>query len=153
MNKTAHKGGRVERMKRQEKFIDTDVFMFYNANPFGRLGGDCVVRAIATATNRRWAYIVNELTTFGLRRGYILNDPKLYKKWLAVNGWVMHKKPKKSNGKSYTGAEFCRTFKPKLCIAHINSHHIVAIVNGKILDTWDSSSHVVGNYWTKGESR
>ena len=34
-------------------------------------------------------------------------------------------------------------------IANIGGHHIVAIIGGKIKDTWDSSSGCIGNIWIK----
>lgn len=50
----------------------------------------------------------------------------------------------------YTGEEFCET----LCgdekiVANIGSNHCVAIVNGKVHDTWNSTSRCIGNYWEK----
>ena len=35
-------------------------------------------------------------------------------------------------------------------IAHIGGHHIIAIVDKKVNDTWDSTDGCIGNYWTKG---
>ena len=36
-------------MRRQQKYPDTKTFHFYNANPYKRITGDCITRAITTA--------------------------------------------------------------------------------------------------------
>lgn len=33
-------------------------------------------------------------------------------------------------------------------IAHIGGNHIVAIVNHKVYDIWDSTDYCIGNFWT-----
>lgn len=40
--------------KREEKYPDTSVFHYFNANPKNKFGGDCVVRAITTALGQPW---------------------------------------------------------------------------------------------------
>lgn len=39
---------------------------------------------------------------------------------------------------------------PKGKITGVDGHHIVAIVDCKIQDIWNSSNKCIGNYWTKG---
>lgn len=136
--------------KRQEKYPDTSVFHYYNANPKSKIGGDCVIRAICTALNQSWEQTVRELTEVGIKYGYVLNDKHTYERYLKEKGWVKHKQPRKEDNTKYTGFEFCKIFsvKNKNIIAHIGSHHIVAIINGKINDIWDSSEGCIGNYWT-----
>ena len=55
---------------------------------------------------------------------------------------------KKKNGKKYRAYEWAPKFKG-IAVAHVGSHHMVAIRNGKVLDSWDSTDGIVGNYWTK----
>lgn len=135
-------------MTRQNKYPETSSFHYYNANPKNRLGGDCVVRAISTALNQSWETTVRELTEVGIKYGYVLNDKNTYEKYLKEKGWVKCKQPRKSDNTKFTGKEFCKGLKNTV-IAHIGGHHIVAIVDGKINDIWDSSDGCIGNYWTK----
>lgn len=138
-------------MRREQKYPDTSTFRFYNANPKNRAGGDCVIRAICTALNQSWEKTVRELTEVGIKHGYVLNDKKTYEKYLESKGWVKHKQPKKTDGTKFTGKEFCRRISPdEKYIAHIGGHHIVAIINGKVYDIWDSTDGCIGNYWTEG---
>lgn len=151
-------------MTRQQKYLDTSTFHYYNANPKNKMGGDCVIRAICTALNQSWEQTVRELTEVGIKCGYVLNDKHTYEKYLEQKGWVKHSQPKKEDGTKYTGKEWCEKLwwigEHNKMIANIGGHHIVAIVedneydgNGisrfRVYDTWDSTDKCIGNYWTK----
>lgn len=134
---------------RRKQPIDTNTYHYYNANPRNKKGGDCVVRALCTALNQSWEQTVRELTELGIKYGYVLNDRHTYEVYLKEKGWVKQKQPRKENNIRYTGIEFCTMYDDINCIAHIGTHHIVAIVDGKIHDTWDCSEYCVGNFWVK----
>lgn len=138
-------------MKRQEKYPDTFIFKYYNANPKNKIGGDCVVRAISTALDQSWEQTVRELTEVGIKIGYVLNDKHTYDKYLKEKGWIKCKQPKTSDNMKISGVDFCNkiALKNEKYIAHIGSHHIVAIIDKKINDIWDSSDGKIGNYWVK----
>lgn len=137
-------------MKRQEKFPETNTFHYYNANPKNRMTGDCVIRALCTAMQKPYEDVYRELFDFSLQTGYILNDKKCFERYLESKGWVKHKQPRKPDNTRYTGKEFCeRAREYENYIAIIGTHHIVAIVGGKINDTWNSTRKCIGNYWTK----
>ena len=142
-------------MKRQDKYPDTRTFHYYNANPRNKLTGDCVIRAISTAMDRPYNEVYEELFRFSLKCGLMLNDNKCYEKYLEAQGWEKHAQPRKDDNTKYTGKEFCieaqeYTFNyPSAMIAHIGGHHIVAIIGGRVWDTWDSTYGCIGNYWTK----
>ena len=141
-------------MGKQKIPEDTRTFHFYNANAKNKFGGDCVVRAISTALNQSWEDTVREMTEVGISIGYVLNDTHTIDAYLKQKGWVKQKQPKRENGTKYTGSEFCKMQKSKgntqTFIANIGCKHIVAIVNNKVNDIWNSSHRVIGNYWIKG---
>ena len=128
---------------------DTKSFHFYNANPKNRRTGDCVVRAIATATGQTWDDVLTGLTEMALEHKQMVNSPELYGKYLENLGWTKNKQPRKANGKKYTGAEWVKLFKGT-AVANIGGGHVVCIKDGKVWDTWDSTDGCIGNYWTKG---
>ena len=147
-------------MRRTDKYPETDCFIYFNANPHNRMGGDCVVRAISTALDMPWETTVRELTEFGIKHGYVLNDKKCYEKYLATKGWIKHKQPRKDDNTKLTGEEWCEhiTHTSKYhrvgnIICNIGGHHAVAIIpvddTYKVHDIWDSSDGCIGNYWTK----
>lgn len=136
---------------RTEKYPETSTFHYYNANPKNRITGDCCFRAMCTGLNQDYNQTVMEMAELMCKTGYALNDSKGEAKYLAEKGWVKHPQPRKADGTKYTGKEFCKLLakKNKRYIAHIGGHHIVAIVNCKVYDIWDSTDGCIGNYWTK----
>ena len=137
-------------MTREQKYPDTSTFHFYNANPKGRITGDCTFRAIATAMNKPWTEVVMEMAELSCITGYAINDNKGIERYLKEQGWEKQKQPLKSNGKCYRAYEFCEFLDAsKNYIVNVGSHHIVAIVGGKVTDIWNSTGECVGNYWIK----
>ena len=144
-------------MKRQEKYKDTSTFHFHNQNPRGKYTTDCVKRAISHATGIPYYDVVRGLAELQCKTGLDEGEKRLYGKFLAVNGWVLHPQPRQDDGSKYTGTQFCKWLNKTHCasnvIANIGGHHIVAIVpvdgKHKVCDTWDSTKGCIGNYWTK----
>lgn len=136
-------------MNREKKYPDTSTFHFYNANPKGKYTTDCVVRAIATATQMPYNDVLKGLYEVALKTGYHIDDKKCYERYLKQLGWIKRKQPKKYDGTKYTGKQFCRENIFGRVIAHIGGHHIVAIVEGQVYDIWDSTDGCIGNYWIK----
>ena len=133
---------------RQQKYPNTETFVFYNANPKNRITGDCTFRAICTALEQSWEQTVMEMAELSCRTGYAINDKKGIERYLKEKGWTKHSQPRKADNTKYTGEEFCKVFKGT-CVANIGGHHIVCIKNGKVYDIWDSTYKCIGNYWTK----
>lgn len=142
---------------------DTPYFTYANANPKNKKTGDCVIRALAIAMNKSWDDVLTDLYKYAMKYKQMLNDDILYKKYLKDQGWVMLKQPRKIDNTKYTGFEFCRELQEGTSfnyddisvdeydniIAHIGGHHIIAIIDGKIHDTWNSSNGCIGNIWVK----
>lgn len=154
----------MARRTRQEKYPDTETFHYYNCNPKNKIASDCVVRAIATATGISWEDTLQALTDLSKKTGYMVNEKKCYGRYLESLGWVKLKRPRKPDGTVYTGNDFCYTlthptyseelqlgvdFDINRIVAHMGTHHVVAIISGQIWDTWNSSSGTVGIIWVK----
>lgn len=138
-------------MTRQEKYPETNTFHYYNANPKNRFTGDCVVRALCVAMEKPYEEVYRELLESALKTGYSVASKENYDRYLKANGWVKHKQPRKEDNTKYTGKEFCERARPyERYIAKIGGHHIVAIIDGKVWDIWNSTGGCIGNYWTKG---
>ena len=52
---------------------DTKWFKFHNANPKNRRSGDCVIRAISTATGKSWEEVLTDLCKLALQEKRIPN--------------------------------------------------------------------------------
>lgn len=142
---------------RQKKHPDSDFFHYHNQNPHNRITTDCVIRAISTATGKAYEDIVILLAGIQIKTGFDPSEKDGYGKLLKHLGWEMHKQPRKADGRKYTGKEFCQALSNgeldiesnKRIIAHIGTHHLVAIMDWQVWDIWDSTGGCIGNYWTR----
>lgn len=145
-------------MNRQQKYPDTATFHYHNANPKGRITGDCTFRAVSTALGQSWEQTVMEMAELSCKTGYAINDTKNIDRYLQSKGWVKHKQPRKADNTKLTGKEFCLEIQDdfawvtggvKDVVANIGGHHIVAIIDGQVWDTWDSTDGCIGNFWVE----
>lgn len=121
------------------------MFKEYNVHPKGIRTGDCVVRAIATASGkdyvecrrelnqkkREWNFTSYKDTQFLYR--YFESSPRLIFK--AVKGQPRIK-----------GSDFCELH-PKGTYILKMAGHVAACIDGVILDTWDCSYRSVYTAW------
>lgn len=137
-------------MKRTERYPETSTFHFYNANPRNRYTGDCWLRAVCTGLNEPYNDVLKEMVEIQIETGYELSCKEAVAIYLERKGWTRHKQPRKPDGTKYTGSQFCirLTEKDTRYIANIGGHHMVAIVDRKVNDIWDSTDGCIGVYWT-----
>lgn len=138
-------------MTRQQKYPETSTFHYHNENPHNRITGDCTYRAIARATGIPYNKVVKDGAELHIKTGFPVDDSKGMEKMMELYGWVKHPQPRKANGNKYTGREFCEQIASKKLryLARIGGHHVIAIVDGKVNDIWDSTDGCIGNYWTE----
>ena len=123
-------------------------FIKYNNNPKNKKTGDCVIRAIATATNSSWEYVYIKLAELGIRKGLIINDPNNWQKYLEILGYEKQKMPRRSDRTRYTLEEFATEIaeENKIYLVRL-AGHLTVIKNKNLIDTWNFSYKSVGNYW------
>lgn len=113
------------------------MWQFYNPNPFGRIVGDCSVRAVSKALDTDWenAYIM--LTV----QGYAMTDmPSSDSVWGAVlrqNGYSRATIPN-SCPDCYTAEDFCNEH-PYGTFVLAFGGHVATVQNGVLYDSWNSS--------------
>jgi len=140
-------------MKREEKYPSTDYFTYYNANDKSKIGGDCVVRAVALACSQSWEQTVREMTEMGIKKGLLLNDKKLYPKYLESKGFIQMPEPRDAENLKISVIKFIKSgnIKGYVVVANVGSHHAVCIKNGKVHDIWNSSFQTMHKYWVRKE--
>lgn len=155
-------------MRREDKYPDTSVFHYYNANPRNRMTGDCAIRAISVATGISYNDTVMGLAKVHCDTGYEPTMGKGLDIYMESIGWVKHNQPRRYDNTKFTGKDFCNWLSVSYdrfygnVLANIGGHHMVAIVpyckgdgindRFKIFDIWDSSDYCIGNYWTKPDA-
>lgn len=121
-----------------------------NLNPKGKKTGDCVIRAIAYATEQPWDKVYKDLCDIGFNMKRLPNEKQVYEKYLEQLGWQKQKQPRHSDNSKYCVYEFTEyhIVSGKVIISVAN--HLTVVDNYEIVDTWDCSRKTIGNYWIKG---
>lgn len=127
-------------------------FQLLNLNPKGWKTNDCVVRALAGATNTSWEVTYLTLCEIGAKKCRMPNDKQTYEAFLKERGWIKQKMPvwydafgKKNR---YTVADLAKEYPDKKMVVSV-AHHLTFIDKGVLKDLWNCGSKAVGNYWIK----
>jgi hypothetical protein len=101
---------------------------------------DCVARALAIGTGLPYPTVIDMVNSMGVQRGRPIHKSSSAKltssditDLLSTLGWDY---TKLRRGVHLSPGEFPAA--PRV-IADLSSHHVVAVIDGTILDTWDSS--------------
>ena len=119
----------------------------YNPNPVGRSVGDCAVRAVAAALGVDWE------TAYAMiaRDGFLMGDmPSSNGVWGAVlrqNGFSRKTIPNTCPD-CYTIGAFAEDHPSGVYVVG-TGNHVAAVIDGEILDAWDSSDETPVYYWQK----
>ncbi|MBQ6518676.1 MAG: hypothetical protein IJI14_08150 [Anaerolineaceae bacterium] len=129
---------------------DTPYFHYHNANPYGKITGDCLHRAISLATGVDWKKTAVVYALWGVKTGLTACSGNDVDSLLQEFGpWHKHPMPKHFNGARYTIAELCQEFgQTKHPVLVSCAHHLTCIKDGKVWDTWNCTRKCCGNYWT-----
>lgn len=142
---------------RKRELSETAYYKPFQPNPRNNYIGDCVVRAISGAMDITWSKAIDLLSTM---REVTVNAREVYPRVLEMHGFVHHN-PLMKNGRRLDGKAFCeemnRTYhNGERIFAHVGRSHVAAIVlvplddrrrSYKIIDSWDSSERLIGEYW------
>ncbi len=125
----------------------TEIFEKYNANPQKKSVGDCTVRAISAALGQSW-----EKTYTGIcLQGFVMCDmPSANHVWgayLKSRGFVRNA-ISDDMPENYSVRDFC-VDNPSGTFVLACSGHVVAVIDGKYYDTWDSGDEIPLYYWKR----
>jgi hypothetical protein len=116
------------------------MYRHYNPNPRNPQAGDCVVRALAAVTGRDWLSVYAALSVQGFMMGDWGNSDSVWGEWLRSQGFRREIIPN-SCPACYTVADFAADHPHGAYVLGAGSH-AVAVVDGDIYDSWDSSGAV-----------
>lgn len=128
---------------------DTEYFHYYNANPKNKHTGDCVIRAISLALDKRYRDVLMEMAELSFKTGYSIGSSQLEQKYLKANGWKKMKQPRTPEGKKIRGKFWLNSVGNENQVVSIGSQHLTCIKDGKFWDIWDCSNDCVGVYYVK----
>lgn len=121
-------------------------FIKSNPHPTGKKIGDCVVRALAIANNKKWIEVYRELCEIGQELKDMPNSKSVYEKYLVNHGWKKQAMPK-NNGRRIKLCDWADA-QDGLFIASVVKH-LTVVEDHTLLDTWNCGNKCVGNYFVK----
>lgn len=123
------------------------MFVYYNANPKGRLVGDCAVRALSVVFNDTWRHIYADLTMMGYYAYDMPNSNAIIAEYLTMNGFSYYDIPN-TYSDYYTIREFARDHSIGTYVLATGSH-VVALIDGYYIDTADCGDELPIYYFRK----
>lgn len=125
------------------------MFVFFNPNPVGARTGDCVIRAICAAEGKNWEEVYSALAL----EGYMLKDmPSSNAVWgnyLSRNGYKRLIIPDNCPT-CYTVGDFAAQYNSGTYVVGTGTH-AVAVVDGCVMDSWDSQREIPIYCYKKGD--
>lgn len=113
--------------------------------------GDCQIRALAKALNKTWLEVFDLITPI-CREMQVMDifscDLKKTKEALASLGFKYTGVSNKRGTRRPTVDSFAKDHKQGIYLATV-AHHVVAVVDGKYYDTWDSGECSMYGYYEK----
>lgn len=131
---------------------DNDHFVYFNPNPSADYRrtlkwnkGDCLIRALSIATCMTWLETFDKIVSVARRTFDVPISMNVLKEVGKEFGaeWVSASPAK--GGKRITAAEFALSHKKGSYVVQV-SHHVSAVVDGKIVDVWDCGQKCVYGY-------
>jgi len=121
------------------------IFIQHNSNPNENLVDDCVIRAISVATNRTWNDIYLDLMIKGYLAKDYPNKNSIWWSYLSEQGFKRNL-VQDFCPLCYTLRDFTREH-PKGRYVVGDGNHVVAVIDGNYIDTYDSGNMSVLYYF------
>lgn len=123
------------------------MYIHANPNPYGAYVEDCVIRAIAIATDRSW----DEVAIYVFLQAFIMkNMPSVDNVWgnyLRTIGFKRYALPNTCPD-CYTVRDFCND-NPIGTFILATGSHAIAVIDGNYYDAWDSGDELPTAVWRR----
>ena len=116
-----------------------------NPNPLGKTTGDCVIRAIAIATDRSWRKVYRDLCETGERMADMPNSNAVWGHYLKMRGAEQFLLPE-SCPDCITVKAFCDRYREGVFVIGTGDH-AVACISGDYYDLFDSGMCIPTYFW------
>ena len=116
-----------------------------NPNPLGKETGDCVIRAIAIATDQSWRETDRDLCRLGEIQGDLPNSNAVWGSYLRGKGARQFLLPE-SCPDCITVQAFAERYPDGVYVIGTGTH-AVAVISGDWYDSWNSASATPTVFW------
>lgn len=124
------------------------MWQYINRNPLNKSVGDCTVRAICTAMDKDWYETYLDLCLSGMEMADMPSSNAVTTAYLKRNGFRRRTLPDECP-ECYTIADFCKDHPNGTYIIGTGSH-LTTVIDGVLLDTWQSENETPVYYFEKG---
>lgn len=121
------------------------MWKYINKNPRGRSVGDCAVRAVSAALGVDWETAYVMLAVNGFAMGDLQNSNSVIGSVLRQHGFYRFNLSEACPD-CYTFGDFARD-NPRGVFVVGTGTHVATIVDGNLMDAWDSSDQPVAFVW------
>lgn len=119
----------------------------FNNNPSGRNVGDCSIRALTVALGVDWENAFAMLSTNAFQMADMMSSNSVISSVLRQHGYRRSVIPN-SCPDCYTIADFADDHPEGTYVVGTGTH-VVAVKDGEIWDSWDSSHEIPQYFWWK----
>ena len=116
-----------------------------NPNPLGRQAEDCVIRAVAIATDQSWRQTYRELCGLGEIMADLPNSNAVWGRYLREKGAKQFLLPE-ACPECITVQAFADRYPEGVYVIGTGGH-AVAVIDGDWYDSWDSFAEVPSIFW------
>lgn len=124
------------------------MYIPYNNNPCEKNTGDCAVRALSTILGEDWRLVYTQLCVLGYDKCDMPSSKAVVSEFLHGRGYKRYACPD-TYPQCKTVKEFCNDNPCGVYLLATDSH-VIPVVDGNYIDTWDSGNEVPILYWKKG---
>lgn len=117
----------------------------YNANPVSIRTEDCAIRAVSVALGISWDDAFDLIAHNAKQMGNVMHSNAVFGSVLRQHGFIREIIPN-SCPDCYTIKDFCREYPEGVYVVGTGSH-VVAVINGDYIDTWDSGNEIPIYFW------
>ena len=127
------------------------MYIYCNPNPLGKRTGDCVVRAIAIATNRSWREAYREICKQGEIDCDMPSANRVWGKLLEREGFRQFLIPEDCPA-CITVRAFCEMYPDGVYVIG-TGNHAIACISGDYYDAFDSGDEEPSYFYARRDDR
>ena len=127
-------------------------FTYENLNPEGLYAGDCSVRCVAKGLGVSWQEAYKELAEEGIKLSRVMSDVEVIRQVLEKHGFESKSVILKKGDKRPTMRTLLEQF-PHHTIIGRCAKHVMCGTDGKVYDTWDSSTMSLYLYFIRDNNK
>lgn len=123
------------------------MYRYFNSNPVAAREQDCAIRAVSAALGISWDEAFDLIAYNAKQMGATMNNNAAWGSVLRQHGFKKRIIPN-SCPDCYSASDFCYDHPEGVYVLGFDMH-TAAVIDGTLLDTWNSSEEIPTYYWSR----